>query len=75
MTADDITRMAREAGFEGMTDHPAVLLFANLIAAAEREACAKVCEAGINNATDWDNNYWNQCCENRAAAIRARSQA
>jgi len=42
---------------------------------AEREACAKVCEAGINNATDWDNSYWNQCCENRAAAIRARSQA
>ena len=76
MTADDITRMAREAGFEGMTDHPAVLLFANLIAAAEREACAKVCEAGINNKlTDWDNSYWDQCCENRAAAIRARSQA
>ena len=44
-------------------------------AAAEREACAKVCEAGINNATDWDNSYWDQCCENRAAAIRARSQA
>ena len=74
MTADDITRMAREAGFEGMTDHPAVLLFANLIAAAEREACAKVCEAGINNATDWDNSYWDQCCENRAAAIRARGE-
>ena len=42
-------------------------------AVAEREACAKVCEAGINNATtDWDNSYWDQCCENRAAAIRAR---
>ena len=75
MTADDITRMAREAGFEGMTDHPAVLLFANLIAAAEREACAEVCEAGIHNSfADWDNSYWDQCCENRAAAIRARSQ-
>jgi len=75
MTADDITRMAREAGFEGMTDHPAVLLFANLVAGHEREACAKVCEAGIVDETDWDNSYWNQCCENRAAAIRARSQA
>ena len=41
-------------------------------AVAEREACAKVCEAGINNATDWDSSYWDQCCENRAAAIRAR---
>ena len=70
----DIIRMAREAGFEGMTDHPALMRFANLVAAHEREACAKVCEAGINNATDWDNSYWDQCCENRAAAIRARSQ-
>jgi hypothetical protein len=43
-------------------------------AEAEREACAKVCEAGINNSTDWDSSYWDQCCENRAAAIRARSQ-
>jgi len=40
----------------------------------EREACAKVCEAGINNATDWDSSYWDQCCENRAAAIRARGE-
>ena len=76
MTQDDI-RMAREAGFadaEGVV-HPAYQLeaFANLVAAHEREACAKVCEAGINNATDWDNSYWDQCCENRAAAIRARS--
>ena len=80
---NDIIRMAREAGFadaEGVV-HPAYQLeaFANLVAtraaALEREACAKVCEAGINNATDWDSSYWDQCCENRAAAIRARSQA
>ena len=44
MTKDDITRMAREAGFEGMTDHPALMRFANLVAAAEREACAKLCD-------------------------------
>ena len=49
--------------------------FAALAAAAEREACAKVCEDGINNATDWDSSYWDQACENRAAAIRARGQA
>jgi hypothetical protein len=41
---------------------------------AEREACAKVCEEGINNAEDWDSSYWDQCCENRAAAIRARGE-
>jgi hypothetical protein len=42
---------------------------------AEREACAKVCEDGINNATDWDSSAWDQACENRAWAIRARGQA
>ena len=40
--------------------------------ADEREACAKVCEDGINNATDWDSSAWDQACENRAYAIRAR---
>jgi hypothetical protein len=48
MTKDDIIRMAREAGFadsEGVV-HAAYQLerFAALVAAAEREACAKVCE-------------------------------
>ena len=48
MTKDDIIRMAREAGFadaEGVV-HAAYQLeaFANLVAAAEREACAKVCD-------------------------------
>lgn len=38
-------------------------LFAKLIAAAEREACAKVCEG--------KSPYWENC----AAAIRARGEA
>ena len=25
---------------------------------AEREACAKVCDNGVHNATDWDSSYW-----------------
>jgi len=53
MKQDDIIRMALEAGFveyeidDGTTDAFDVRYerFANLVAAAEREACTKVCEA------------------------------
>ena len=44
---DDIIRMAREAGYgEAMSDlhAPALERFAALVAAAEREACAQLCE-------------------------------
>lgn len=57
MTRDDITRMAREAGMERVVEvctdgtqtvevfFPELLeRFAALVTAAEREACAKVCE-------------------------------
>lgn len=50
MNRDDIIRMAREAGFEqaGHTSHQVftaiIERFAALVAAAEREACAKLCE-------------------------------
>jgi len=46
MTRDDIIRMAREAGFsEWAVQTPQDLeRFAALVAAAEREACAKVAE-------------------------------
>ena len=45
MTRDDIIRMARETGLV-MYDYsdPSLERFANLVAAAEREACAKVCD-------------------------------
>lgn len=45
MTKDDIIRMAKEAGFARTKMHGALERFANLVAKAEREACAKVCEA------------------------------
>jgi hypothetical protein len=48
---DDIIRMAREAELHchvKLTEHGLIIedlqYFANLVAAAEREACAKVCE-------------------------------
>jgi len=69
MTRDDIIRMAREAGFSewavGLSEMPMHLeRFAALVAAAEREACAKVCEDSVEYAGD-----------TLAAAIRARGQA
>ncbi len=67
MTKDDIIRMAKEAGqADGTTplERSIVLYaaksslflekFADLIAAAEREACAKVCdEMFIPEESDW----------------------
>lgn len=47
MTRDDVIRMAREAGDVEHTltsDLEFLERFAHLVAAAEREACAKVCE-------------------------------
>jgi len=71
---EDIIRMAREAWVDndhldacGYTD---LYEFAALVAAAEREACAKVCDArymGDNNREDME-------AKRCAAAIRARSE-
>ncbi len=50
MTRDDIIRMARESGIiqpEIVFTH--LERFAALVAAAEREACAKVCDAEAND--------------------------
>ena len=71
MTRDDIISMAREAGFEShdiSLNFPKELeRFAALVASAEREACAKLCESeGIRI----DASYMS-CAE----AIRARGQA
>ena len=57
MTKDDVTRLAHEAaGFDGTTslERPVVLYaamskdfldkFADLVASAEREACAEICD-------------------------------
>ena len=75
MTRDDIIRMAREAGWTEYSLLHAVELqrletFAALVAAAEREACAKLCEKmlGIFHPTEV---ITARC----AAAIRARGEA
>ena len=67
MTQDEIIHMAREAGF---TDYYPERLtrFAALVAAHEREACAKVCEE-IDVAAFGSNRPAPNDC---AAAIRSR---
>ena len=76
MTSDDITRMAREAGFVGMDgSHGALGRFAALVAAAEREACANVCEQRKIITPEWQHDqFYNQCATHCAAAIRARGE-
>ena len=47
MTKDDTIKLAREAGLQPYYDEqePAIERFYNLVATAEREACAKLCES------------------------------
>lgn len=65
MTPEDIIRMARDAGFAIGCVPDEIYEFAELVAAAEREACAKMCE-------DWpmDEEY----VYSIAIAIRARGE-
>ena len=72
MNRQDIIRMAREAGISKPWDQEPVQWetlerFANLIAAAEREACAKVCDK-ISDEDGFEGGYADRC----AFAIRER---
>jgi len=73
MTQEEISEIALQAKIVVFSE--VILELCQLVAEKEREACAVVCEDGINNATDWDSSVWDQACENRAFAIRARGQA
>ncbi len=66
MEREQITRMAREAGFVGFDGNNGSLRrFAALVAAAEREAIAK----------RFDGPVWSYDYREIAATIRARGQA
>jgi len=78
MTRDDIIKMAKEAGLDpdlwNYTD--AFERFAALVAAHEREACAKVCDEKVDaeyatGKVDHNEMAWTQAC---AIAIRARGE-
>ena len=81
MNRDDIIRMAQEASvpmeYSFVADatvwhlHPSFERFANLVAAAEREACAKLC---ANMRFDNIEKDWSVGAAFCAEAIRARSE-
>jgi hypothetical protein len=81
MTRDDIIRLAREAELfnddqEPLSEH--LERFAALVAAVEREACAKVCEELESqriNSSSLSGMIFGSSAEECAAAIRARGEA
>ena len=76
MTQEDIIRMAREAGVYGpfMGEDEDLERFAQLVAAAEREACAKVCDDLKITGLMLDAYSCNDARYRCAEAIRARGQ-
>lgn len=73
MTRDDIIRMAQEANLWITSDErrAAVVRFAALVAAVEREACAQVCEEIANKPSNMVLGVALDC----ATAVRARGEA
>jgi len=70
---EKIVELCKQAGFaDGVAECMGLWSlheFARIVAAAEREECAKVCEA--QNEAGPDNENWWECAD----AIRARGQA
>lgn len=73
MTKDEIILMARKAGLpDPMVFAGACERFAALVAAAEREACAKACLAVGTNGEGVAGEIWAERC---AKAVLARREA
>ena len=83
MNKDDIIRMAQAAGFsvgpsrDGPDDVWGVGAnlerFFHMAQAAEREACAKVCDKEANDRSE--NDHWTGCASYLAHRIRSRGKA
>ena len=73
MTQDEIIEMAKSINEDWWLDDIDLQAFAKLVAEAEREACAKVCDA---RATEYDGFTEEQnASEKLATTIRGRGQA
>ena len=79
MTREEIIRMAREAGFSVTWPETVVNFerFAALVAKAEREACADVCDGEAkfwkDDLRDWGRGFY-AGAKSSAHAIRARGE-
>ena len=79
MTQDEIIELAKQAGFErlGHTDKDWVCYpediehFAELVRDTEREACAKIADAQVDEFSEGE---WTGCAQYLANNIRAREQ-
>ena len=74
MTQDEIIEMVMQIGGcdRPENDSPALKMFvafANLVAAKEREACAKVCDE-LSDKHTWEGCYANECAETIRAKVK-----
>ena len=76
MTSDEVYKLIED---NGLTLHGDIEHFAELVASAEREACAEICKKHADVYAKLEGNptaksAWAACIDNRDA-IRARGQA
>lgn len=79
MNQEDIIHMAREAGMYqdlNVSWNQSIQNFAAFVAAAEREACAKLCDEfpAPDIYSDTDKSMWEVTCMDCSEAIRARGE-
>lgn len=75
MTAEEIVKAAREAGFSGSEMHQKLAEFKRLIesaAAAERESCAMICDAASEPRKGYGQTDEQWAASTLAERIRAR---
>lgn len=78
MTAEEIVKAAQDAGFSSSEIHQRLAEFKRLIdaaAAAEREACATVCDAASEPRRGYGQTDEQWAASTLAERIRARGQA
>jgi len=72
MNREDIIRLAIEHTIHGLKfDEDGLIRFSTLVASAEREACAKIADAQVD---EFNEGEWTGCAQYLANNIRARGQ-